>query len=83
MEASVTCRVEANPKELTYRWFRGGSEVAGAQGATLPLGVLSRADNAVPIACEVTNSVGTTRKTQSLNVRCEYHWRIVLYIRDA
>ncbi|KAK3853880.1 hypothetical protein Pcinc_039600 [Petrolisthes cinctipes] len=69
VEASVTCRVEANPKELTYRWFRGGSEVAGAQGATLPLGVLSRSDNAVPIACEVTNSVGTTRKTQSLNVR--------------
>ncbi|XP_045124424.1 irregular chiasm C-roughest protein-like isoform X1 [Portunus trituberculatus] len=69
VEASVTCRVEANPSELTYRWFRGGSEVTGAQGPTLPLGLLSRSDNAVPVACEVTNSVGTSRKTQSLNVR--------------
>ncbi|KAG7159066.1 Irregular chiasm C-roughest protein-like 1 [Homarus americanus] len=50
VEASVTCRVEANPGEVTYRWFRGGSEVAGAQGSTLPLGVLSRADNASPVA---------------------------------
>ncbi|KAK8735666.1 hypothetical protein OTU49_005255, partial [Cherax quadricarinatus] len=69
VEASVTCRVEANPGDVTYRWFRGGSEVAGAQGGTLTLGVLSRSDNASPIACEVTNAVGTTRKTQTLNVK--------------
>ncbi|XP_069180504.1 irregular chiasm C-roughest protein-like [Procambarus clarkii] len=69
VEASVTCRVEANPGEVTYRWFRGGSEVPGSHGAMLSLGLLSRSDNASPIACEVTNAVGTTRKTQTLNVK--------------
>lgn len=70
-EASVRCKVDANPEAVTYRWFRGGSVVTEAQGAVLPLGVLTRADNAVPVACEVTNSVGTTRKTLTLNVKCE------------
>ncbi|XP_063600439.1 irregular chiasm C-roughest protein-like isoform X2 [Penaeus indicus] len=67
-EAFVTCKVDANPNNVTYRWFREGKEVPGAAGATLPLGVLSRSNQSATIACEVTNALGTARKTDQLNI---------------
>nr|XP_027208709.1 irregular chiasm C-roughest protein-like [Penaeus vannamei] len=67
-EAFVTCKVDANPNNVTYRWFREGKEVLGVAGATMPLGVLSRSNQSATIACEVTNALGTARKTDQLNI---------------
>ncbi|XP_076032855.1 irregular chiasm C-roughest protein-like isoform X2 [Oratosquilla oratoria] len=68
IETSVHCNAIANPSRVSYRWFREGKEISKATEPILSLGTLTRKDHGSTIACEATNSVGSTRKTQPLKV---------------
>ena len=71
MEAKVTCVADANPNDVTYRWYRNGKEVTGATGSVLNLGLLTRNDHDASLACEAANSAGEVRKYRRINLRCK------------
>jgi uncharacterized repeat protein (TIGR01451 family) len=58
--STLTCATEAwtGAPALTYRWLRGGSEIAGAEGSSYPLG---SEDAGKAVQCQVrgTNAGGT------------------------
>ncbi len=71
--AKLVCSSDANPDvQLTYRWMLDGVALEGEYGEELVLEGVDRRLNGREVACEVANSVGTTRTAKKLNVSCEY-----------
>ncbi|KAF2369130.1 CD80-like immunoglobulin C2-set [Trinorchestia longiramus] len=69
-EVRVSCDAEANPKDVSYRWFRGGQKIdVDSNQRSVNLGILSRSDHGTSVTCEATNAVGTTRQTTLLDVQ--------------
>jgi hypothetical protein len=67
----VSCRAEANPPEMVYRWFLNDQVIAGDHGTLLTLHNASRHQHDSIIKCEVQNSVGKSEETQTLEVTCK------------
>lgn len=58
-----------NPAEYTYKWYRGGSVIAGATGSSVTISGLTAAQTDT-VYCEVTNKAGTvTSRVAALTVR--------------
>lgn len=58
-----------NPAEYTYKWYMGGSVIAGATGASVTISGLTAAQTTT-VYCEVTNKAGTvTSRVAALTVR--------------
>ncbi|KAF2366926.1 Immunoglobulin-like domain [Trinorchestia longiramus] len=68
-DAKLTCRALANPPKLAYRWYHNRMVVENQTTSTLMLHKISREMHQDSISCEVSNEVGTSKKTQSLHVR--------------
>ncbi|XP_047738129.1 irregular chiasm C-roughest protein [Hyalella azteca] len=68
-DARLSCSAVANPPKLTYRWYHNRMVVENQTSPTLLLHKISRAMHQDTISCEVSNEVGTSKKTQSLLVR--------------
>ncbi|XP_022672770.1 irregular chiasm C-roughest protein-like isoform X2 [Varroa destructor] len=63
------CSAQANPTELTYRWFRNDEPIKMAGNENfLVLERVSRRMNGETVTCEVRNSIGISKSTQTLNV---------------
>ncbi|KAA0197339.1 hypothetical protein HAZT_HAZT002999, partial [Hyalella azteca] len=69
-EVRASCDSEANPHDVTYKWFRGRQmlDVDETQ-RSVSLGLVSRADHGTDVSCEASNVVGTTRQTSFLDVQ--------------
>ena len=66
---SVQIAEPGNPAEYTYKWYRSGSVIAGATGASVILSGLTAAQTAT-VYCEVTNKAGTvTSRVAALTVK--------------
>ena len=67
-----TCRGEGNPGKLTYQWFVGGKEQRlGEEESRLVMAGVGRGDNRERVQCRVTNTVGSTEETITLNISCK------------
>ena len=66
-----------------YRWFKGDDEVAAAITNVLDIEVMPRELHGKDIVCEATNSIGSTRQHQTLNVECRSHRICVCYNKYA
>ena len=72
--AMFRCRAEANPADLSYRWFLGGHEMAGSEdGSLLVLPGLNRSSDGEIVKCQVSNSIGKSEETFSLEIYCEFN----------
>ena len=58
-------------QRLCRRWYRGGDEIPGAHESALGLKSVGYEMDGKEVACEATNSVGTTRASITLNVECQ------------
>ncbi|UYV83129.1 KIRREL [Cordylochernes scorpioides] len=65
---TFTCDVKANPSDVIYKWFRNDDLVVGDHRTTYTLPRVTRALNGETVSCEVTNSVGTSKATHTLDV---------------
>ena len=72
--AIFKCRAEANPNIVSYKWFLGGYEVAGGEedGSVLILPGLNRSSASEIVKCQVSNSIGKSEETYSLDIYCKY-----------
>ncbi|XP_066937916.1 irregular chiasm C-roughest protein-like [Macrobrachium rosenbergii] len=67
-EVSFSCSAHANPNKLTYRWFRNTHQLRNESSRSLTLRNVSRTFHQDTISCEVSNSVGTSKKSISIQV---------------
>ncbi|RWS04821.1 irregular chiasm C-roughest protein-like protein, partial [Dinothrombium tinctorium] len=63
------CEATANPSDIVYKWYKNDVVVEGDNFKTFEIQKVTRKDNNAKIACEVKNSVGTTKVSHTLNVR--------------
>ncbi|XP_053635845.2 irregular chiasm C-roughest protein isoform X1 [Cherax quadricarinatus] len=68
-DATFICSALANPSIITYRWYHNSQELQNETSRTLTLYKISRNLHQDAISCEVSNKVGTSRKTQSVHVQ--------------
>ena len=76
--AIFKCLAEANPANLSYRWFLGGREMEGGEdGSVLVLPGLNRTSAGQIVKCQVRNYIGKSEETYSLQIYCESITRLV------
>ena len=76
--AMFRCAAEANPASLSYRWFLGQQEMAGEEdGSLLVLPGLNRTSAGKIVKCQVSNSIGKSEETYSLEIYCESNLAIL------
>lgn len=63
-----TCEAVANPSEVIYKWYRNDEVIVGDHTTTYIISRVTRDYNKDTISCEVSNSVGTTKSTHTLNI---------------
>ena len=71
----LRCIAEANPDKVTYKWSVGGEEYTVRENR-LVLTKVSREDNGKIIKCRVSNSVGRSEDTHTLNIHCKYNFAL-------
>ncbi|OXA59029.1 irregular chiasm C-roughest protein isoform X2 [Folsomia candida] len=64
----VSCKADANPPDMIFRWFRNDQVIAGDHGTLLVLHNVSRKLDDSIIKCEVQNSVGKSEESETLEV---------------
>ena len=55
-----------------FRWFLGEVELSGQTSNVLTLYDMGRDKHGQKVACEGTNSVGSTRHEYNLNIECKF-----------
>ena len=58
------------------RWFLSDAIVPGNHGTQLRLDGLDRSQNGAIVKCEVSNAIGKSEETQTLDIFCEW----VIYV---
>ncbi|XP_068214786.1 irregular chiasm C-roughest protein-like [Palaemon carinicauda] len=69
--AILTCSADANPSDVTYRWYKGGVLVPGINQTELEIANITRDSSLEDITCEVTNDIGTTKKVTRILIHYE------------
>ncbi|XP_022242354.1 irregular chiasm C-roughest protein-like [Limulus polyphemus] len=64
-----TCKVDANPPEVSFKWYRNDEQILGNNRTVFVLNRLTRENNRDAISCEVSNTIGTTKATHTINVQ--------------
>ncbi|XP_071544918.1 irregular chiasm C-roughest protein-like isoform X2 [Panulirus ornatus] len=67
-DATFVCTAQANPTLMTYRWYHNSQELQNETSRTLTLHKISRNIHQDAISCEVSNKVGTSKRTLSVHV---------------
>lgn len=57
---------------LCLRWFLSNAIVPGNHGTLLRLDGIDRSQNGAIVKCEVSNAIGKSEETQTLDINCEY-----------
>ncbi|XP_071548361.1 irregular chiasm C-roughest protein-like isoform X2 [Panulirus ornatus] len=68
-DASFICSAHANPSLLTYRWYHNGQLLQNETSRSFTIQKISRSLHQDTISCEVSNKVGTSKKTQGVHVQ--------------
>ena len=53
------------------RWFLSSAIVPGNHGTLLRLDGIDRSQNGAIVKCEVSNAIGKSEETQTLDINCE------------
>lgn len=68
----LTCSADANPPDVTYRWFINDQLVRGDPTTELVLTNISRKNHDSIVKCEVHNAVGKSEESEALDISCKY-----------
>ncbi|KAF6215510.1 hypothetical protein GE061_010265 [Apolygus lucorum] len=68
MEVRLKCSADANPPDVTYRWYINDKLVDTDATTELHLVNVSRAQHDSIVKCEVQNAVGKSEETETLDI---------------
>lgn len=66
-----SCHADANPPNVVYKWYVNDEVAYGNYTTQLTIGSVTRKHNRAIVKCEVTNAVGKSEATHTLNVHCK------------
>nr|CAD7256088.1 unnamed protein product [Timema shepardi] len=69
-EVRLACQADANPLDLTYRWYINDKPVPGDYTTELLLSNISRKFHDAIVKCEVHNPVGKSEESETLDISC-------------
>lgn len=67
----LTCQADANPADVVYKWYINDDIAYGDYSTQLVIASANRKLNQAIVKCEVTNAVGRSEDTQTLNIHCK------------
>lgn len=67
-EVRLSCKANANPNDLTYKWFTNGEPVVGDYNTEMIIPNVSKKFHNAVIKCEVSNSVGKGEQSKVLDI---------------
>ncbi|KAJ8959341.1 hypothetical protein NQ318_022027 [Aromia moschata] len=67
-EVRLGCHADANPPNVTYRWFLNEEPLIGDYTTELVLHNVTRRHHDAIVKCEVQNSVGKSEESQTLDI---------------
>ena len=67
----LSCHAEANPPNVVYKWYINDEIAYGDYSTQLTIASVTRKFNLAAVKCQVTNAVGKSEATQTLNVQCK------------
>lgn len=74
-EVRLACKADANPLDLTYRWYINDELVPGDYTTELIIPNITRKYHDAIVKCEVHNSVGKSEESETLDISCKWHYR--------
>lgn len=76
-EVRLGCRADANPSDVTYRWFLNDEPIVGDYSTELVLHNVSRKHHDSIVKCEVHNAVGKSEESETLDISCKYNRTLI------
>lgn len=71
------CYADANPMDMTYRWYLD-KELVREDSTELLLRNVTRSMHDAMVKCKVKNVVGESEAVESLDVNCEFiFWKLL------
>ncbi|XP_057658367.1 irregular chiasm C-roughest protein-like [Diorhabda carinulata] len=67
-EVRLGCKADANPSDVTYRWFLNDEPVLGDFNTEMILHNVTRKHHDAIVKCEVHNAVGKSSESQTLDI---------------
>ncbi|XP_055913065.1 irregular chiasm C-roughest protein [Eupeodes corollae] len=67
-EVILSCQADANPKELSYKWFINDELVTGDYTTKMIIHNISRQYHDAIVKCEVLNAVGKSEESETLDI---------------
>jgi len=64
----LSCHADANPSDVVYKWYINNEIAYGDYSTQLTIATASRDLNGAVVKCEVSNAVGKSEDTQTLDV---------------
>lgn len=70
-EVRLGCKADANPPDVSYKWFLNDEPILGDFTTELVLRNVSRRHHDAIVKCEVHNAVGKSEESQTLDISCK------------
>lgn len=70
-DVRLSCSADANPPDVTYRWFINDQVVMGDPTTELLISNISRRNHDSIVKCEVHNAVGKSEESEALDISCK------------
>lgn len=71
-DVTLLCEADANPSEMTYKWYVNNELVEGEPTTELVIRNVTRKLHDAMVKCKVHNSVGESEAFETLEVSCKY-----------
>lgn len=70
-DVRLGCKADANPPDVTYRWFINDEQVIGDYTTEMIMHNITRKYHDSIVKCEVHNAVGKSEESETLDVSCK------------
>ena len=70
-DVQLTCSADANPPDVTYKWYINDQQVEGDPKTEYTLRNISRKQHDSIVKCEVHNAVGKSEESEALDITCK------------
>ena len=71
------CHAHANPPPLEYSWYVDGQRANGFESDFFLITNISQSYHSAIVKCEVTNEIGKSEETETIQVRCKWFHSLV------
>lgn len=71
-QVRLECKSEANPSDVRYKWYINDEPISGGQKTEMVIRNVTRKFHDAIVKCEVTNSIGKSEDSETLDISCKY-----------